>query len=280
MVDIRQTKEYARHLQNLGWTVERKQNTNYFIKKILGLGILKVQRPEQINLETINEISQKYGVFQIIIEPKTKSDAKHLVSNGYKLSKSPYLPSKTILIDLTRPKGEIWKTLNKKTRYSIKRGEESQIKIQSSKTDIKSFRKAWRQSVGLGRFVPSTTDLLSLKKSFTKFTPLFLTSHNNSAVIMGGSLFTRTSEKVSYYWQAFSSKEGRTSLSSYALLWQGILWAKDKDCKVMDLEGIYDHRFPNKSWQGFSRFKKSFGGRQKEYPGAFVKYRIPVKYKK
>lgn len=276
MVDIRQTKEYAAHLQNSGWVVETKAGVNYFVKKILGLGILKVQRPEHLAFKTINKISQNYGVFQVIVEPKTKMDAEYLASNGYKLSKSPFLPTKTLILDLTKSKGELWNSLNKKTRYSIKRGEGSKTKEMFSEQDIETFRKAWKKSVGFSRFVPSNKNLLSLKKTFTKCTPLFLASHNNSAEIIGGSLFTRNCEKVSYYWQAFSSKEGRASLSSHALLWQGILWAKSKGCRIMDLEGIYDPRFPNKAWQGFTRFKKSFGGEEKEYPGAFAKYRFPL----
>jgi len=51
--------------------------------------------------------------------------------------------------------------------------------------------------------------------------------------------------------------------------------AKKMGCKIFDFEGIYDDRFPLKSWLGFSRFKKSFGGLEVEYPGAYSKFLLP-----
>ena len=281
MIDIRQTQEYGKYLSKIGWTTIRKNETNYFIKKIPILGsVLKIQRPEHVDIKFINQLALKYGVFRKIIEPKTKLDAIYLTKTGYRLSKSPYLPTKTIHIDLTDSKKSILKKLNKKTRYSIKRGGVLTLKEYSTPKEIETFRKAWKNSVNLSRYVPATSQLLALKSSFSKFTPLFLTSHNVNAEIIGGSIFTRSGRHISYYWQSFASKEGRTSLSSYSLLWNGLLWAKSKGCKIMDLEGIYDERFPNKKWLGFTHFKKSFGGNKKEYPGAYIKTRFPFKWNK
>lgn len=275
MADIRQTKEYAKYMEALGWIVEEKKSVFYFIKKIFFTGVLKVQRPETIDVKAIDQIAQEYGVFHVIIEPKNNKQAQNLVKNGYTLSKGPYLPTKTIEIDLTKPKKSLWKNMDKKTRYSIRRGEGNKIKENFSKKEIKQFQKVWRKSIGFKRHATKLDHLLALKKMFNKSTPLFLTSHNNDALIMGGSLFTQSSSKISYYWQNFSNKEGRTSLSSYSLLWYGILWAKSQGCKTMDLEGIYDSRFPNESWKGFSRFKLGFGGKIKKHPGAYTKYRFP-----
>jgi len=97
-----------------------------------------------------------------------------------------------------------------------------------------------------------------------------------SGRIIGGVLFTRSLHDFGYYWYGFTNDEGRTTLSQYTLLYQGILWAKKQGCKVFDFEGVYDPRFPDKSWLGFSHFKRSFGGYEVEYPGCFVKTRLPV----
>ena len=42
----------------------------------------------------------------------------------------------------------------------------------------------------------------------------------------------------------------------------------------MDLDGIYDPRFPSflAKWGGFSHFKEKFGGEVVTYPVAHVKY--------
>jgi lipid II:glycine glycyltransferase (peptidoglycan interpeptide bridge formation enzyme) len=48
--------------------------------------------------------------------------------------------------------------------------------------------------------------------------------------------------------------------------------AKKRKCKLWDFEGIYDERFPNKDWLGFSHFKKSFGGSEILFPGSVTKW--------
>src|SRR3989344_8907528 len=103
MVDIRQTEQYANYLKREGWIVERIDNTNYFTRKLPLIGsVLKLQRPEKIDFNTIDRLCRKYRVFQIIVEPNNEHQVSSIKYQGYKLSKSPYLPSKTLQIDLTQ----------------------------------------------------------------------------------------------------------------------------------------------------------------------------------
>ncbi len=282
MRDIRQTKNYADYLTSQGWIVEQIANTNYFIKKIPILGsVLKIQRPIKINFQTIQKLEKKYKVFQTILEPDLltfaySSDIHNLLlSNGYKLSNSPFLPSKTIHLDLTQTKSDIFRNFSKDCKYSIKRGEGIETKECSTSSEIKKFHNAWKMSVNFHRYVPSQDSLIKLKKSFPQYHSLFLTSHNIAGSIIGGAIFTISSHDVSnyiiYYWQGFTNKAGRTSLSQYSLLYQAILWGKKMGCKIFDFEGIYDERFPNKSWLGFTHFKKQFGGTEVLYPGCYTK---------
>jgi len=272
MIDIRQTQHYANYLKSLGWIVERIDKTNYFVKKLPLLGsVLKIQRPDEIRFKVIAKLAKKYRAFQIIVEPKSDNAAKLLIRNGYKLSKNPYLPTKTLHLDLT-------KTLKfeKETRRSIRIGDRTVIRKYSTSTEIKTFREAWKKSVNFKRYVPGSTQLINLRKYFPNSYSLFLASHNVSGSIIGGVIFTRTSHGVAYYWQAFTNKEGRSSLSQYSLLHQGILWAKKQGCKIFDFEGIFDPRFPNKSWLGFTHFKKSFGGTEVLYPSCYTKSKFSL----
>lgn len=264
MVDIRQTKEYARYLGKIGWKVERAVETNYFIKKIPLVGsIIKIQRPEEIRIDKIRELAKKYRAFQVIVEPAKELDAKYLRSLGFKLSRSPYLPTKTLLLDLTRGRKEILKAMKKDARYGIKKTET--LKIKEVK-NLEKLREGWKKSVGLRRYVPSLAHLAALKNSF-KDKCLFLATLDSSA----GAIFL-VGDGFGYYWQAFTNKEGRRELAQYKIVWEGILWAKTKMARVFDFEGIYDERFPNKSWKGFTHFKKSFGGSEVSYQGTYVKW--------
>jgi len=271
MTDIRQSENYAEYLRTQGWIVEKINNINYFIRKLPILGsVLKIQRPKKVDFGTIQKLEKKYKVFQTIIEPNSMANIKKyhalILSHGFKLSRNPYLPSKTLHLDLTKPL-----KFNKETRRCIKIGEKQKIRECNSPDEIKDFHKAWRKSVNFNRYVPSLQSLLSLKKSFPNNNSIFLTSHNKLGNIIGGALFTRSLHDFGYYWYGFTNSDGRTSLSQYSLLHHGILWAKKMGCKVFDFEGIYDERFPNKSWLGFTHFKKSFGGTEALYPGCYTK---------
>ncbi|MFZ3301424.1 MAG: hypothetical protein WA152_01770 [Microgenomates group bacterium] len=262
--------------------MERINNINYFVKTIPFLGsVLKIQRPKAINFDTIQKLENKHRVFQTIIEPDLTYDVRQLTGHyGFKLSKNTYLPSKTIYLRLNKPINDIYRNFSKDCKYSIRKGEGLVTKEYSTPAEIKKFHEAWKKSVNFKRYVPSLENLLKLRRSFPQSKSLFLASHNKSGSIIGGAIFTISSHDVSnyiiYYWQGFTNQEGRTSLSQYSLLYQGILWGKKMGCKTFDFEGIYDERFPNKSWLGFTHFKKSFGGTEILYLGCYTKFRLPI----
>jgi lipid II:glycine glycyltransferase (peptidoglycan interpeptide bridge formation enzyme) len=270
MVDIRQTIQYANYLSKIGWKVERSAEINYFVKKLSLIGsVLKIQRPEEIRIDKIKRLSKKYKVFRVIIEPKDMLNFQLLTTNGFKLSKSPYLPSKTLHLDLTKTKEELSNNLKKDAKYALRKWQMTNVKCQMVE-NLEKFREVWKKAVGMKRYVPPPPHLKALKKSFKK-NSLFITDEGGNS----GGIFL-IGDKIAYYWQAFSNKKARRALAQYKIVWEAILWAKERGAKIFDFEGIYDKRFPDKSWLGFTHFKKSFGGHEVEYPGAFVKSRFPL----
>lgn len=264
MVDIRQTQKYASYLKKLGWKVERISGINYFIKSLPLVGsLIKIQRPEEIRINKIDNLVKKYNVRRVIIEPKNKIQKDYIKKLGYKLTKSPFLPTKTLQLDLTKSKEKILSSLKKDARAAVRKTSDDKL---TKDGKLSTFRVKWKKAVGLKRYVPPIKQLRDLKRTF-KNDSLFLSIENSGAIFLTG-------DKVAYYWQAFTDKEGRKNLSQYRILWEGILWAKRKGAKVFDFEGIYDKRFPNKSWAGFTHFKKSFGGEIKKYEGAYAKWTI------
>src|SRR3989344_2618719 len=133
MLYIRQTPQYANHLKKTGWIVEKHAEINYFIKKFPLIGsAIKIQRPEEIRTAQTIKLSKKYRAFQIIYEPKNTLDAKYLLSCGYKLSKSPYLPTKTLHLDLTQSEETLLKQMQKDARYSIGKTENLKLKTENN----------------------------------------------------------------------------------------------------------------------------------------------------
>lgn len=267
MVDIRQTQKYADYMEKTGWIVERKDNVNYLVKKLPIIGsFIKVQRPGKLNNKKIEKLSNKYRAFQIVVEPKDNKQKSIIEKHGFKLSQSPYLPSKTLHLDLTRSKKELFDNLDKDAKYSLRKAEE--IKIYDTQS-LEAFHKSWKKAVPFKRAVTPLKKLQALNDTF-KESSAFLITPSGSA----GAIFLIAADK-SYYWQAFTSEAGREELSQYKIVWAGILWAKKRGAKIFDFEGIYDKRFPKKEWKGFTKFKKKFGGREVKYPGAFKKLLLP-----
>lgn len=266
MAQIRQSKRYANYLKKLGWKIERIGKSQAFVRKIPLLGAaIKLQRPFDLKIDELKRLAEKYDAFQMIVEPSDPSHLQMLKTSGFRQGKSPFLPSKTIHLDLTKSNEALYEKFAKDTRYSIRKTDSLRV---YSVDNIDAFRKSWKQAVGRRRHVPSKKQLAALKKSFNSSSQFLVTPSGSAGAIIiksGGS---------AYYWQAFTSPEGRYELAQYKIVWSGIVWAKKEGAKVFDFEGIYDKRFPIKSWKGFTHFKKSFGGTEITFPGAFVKYRL------
>jgi lipid II:glycine glycyltransferase (peptidoglycan interpeptide bridge formation enzyme) len=274
MTDIRQHKKYANYLKSLNWIVEEKDGVQYFIKKLFFLSMIKVQRPKKISYEEIKKLSKKHRAFQVIIEPNSFKEADSLVDNGWQVG-FPFIPSKTVFVDLKKSEKKILDNFSKDTRYSIRKSEHVKV---FEEADLGKFRNLWKKSVNIKRHVLKQKEINALRKSFGKDS-LFLTAEDPSSAEAGGisgAIFMVAGD-VGYYWYGFVGKEGRKKLSQYKVLWEGIKWAKSRGAKTFDMEGIFDERFPIPAWRGFTKFKKGFGGKVVKYPGAYQKTLLPFK---
>ena len=96
--------------------------------------------------------------------------------------------------------------------------------------------------------------------------------------LVGGKLFLAYKGNVWYIFGGTSAEARKKSKAGYALMWESVLYFKNLGYSFLDLEGIYDPRFPKflASWGGFSHFKERFGGIKVEFPVPRVKYLNPV----
>lgn len=273
MTDLRQTANYAAYLSRQNWLVKKSNQAYIFIRKIplTPFSIIKIQRPSIIPFATISQLAKKYRAIAIYLEPLTTQQAAFAKQHGFRPKKSAFLPTKTIQIDLTQSEEKILKQMKKDTRYALRKAPKQDIKILRYK-DIRKFHQSWKKTTGWQRWAPSLKSLKKLKKVFGQKV-IFLAASSPADRIIAGTVIL-IANKRAYYYYAFTTKTGRRKLAQYHLVWQSIKLAKKQGCKIFDFEGIYDKRFPNKSWLGFSHFKKSFGGRQVEHPGCFVNARL------
>lgn len=292
MLDLRQTPQYALYMQNIGWTVIWEEGVNYFIKQFPIIGsVVKIQRPNEIHYQDITAVCNKYHVVQVIIEPKDDFQEAVLKSLGFKRSNSPYLPSKTIHIDLTQPQERLLKNMHYKTRYNIKLAQKNGVEISTS-NDIGAFAEFWQACAQKQRrmYLSQKKEITQMYKSFRDNAELLLahytkgqieliSQHNQHTFVqpelIAGILLIHTKD-ISYYMYAASNEEGKKYFAPTLLVWEALQRSRERGSKVFDFEGIYDERFPLPRWKGFSRFKKSFGGEEVVYPGTYTKNRLPL----
>jgi len=275
MEDLRQTKEYARYIERLGWRVE----DGVFVKK-LGLipwSFIKFQRPNwPIEFEKVDRLAKKYRVMQIKIEPnclENKKIEKEFTRRGYKKDKSPMLPTKTIWVDLEKSEKELLKEMHYKTRYNIKKSQG--LKMEMIRGDrvkdklLKEFYEIYKENAKKQKFWGlSFKQLKSLLEVFGEKGYLLWVKD------LGG-LILLIYDKTVYYSHNAVSDEGRKKFVATLLVWKAMRLGKKLGCVRFDFEGIRDKRFKvTKKWAGFSRFKKSFGGDEVEYIGCFSKWRF------
>jgi len=277
MGDIRQSPLWAKYLEKLGWQTEKIDGNFIYIKKIpLIDSFIKIQRVKNFDLKKLDVLRKKYRAFSIKIEPNhlaSKTFTESLIKKGFKKDSFPLSPPKTVWVDLGKNEGELWKNLKKDCRYCIKKAQGRKIKVKKS-NNIENFSRLWSKERE-GGFGPSQKeDLRKLFCAFGKNAQIFLAEKNGE--ILGGAS-TLVWGKTCHYTHAFSTQKGRKLFTQYLIVWEAIKEAKRLGCKIFDFEGIYDTRFHSatKSWQGFSHFKKSFGGKEIEYSGTFSKYYFP-----
>lgn len=289
ITDLRQTNEWVTFLRSLGWTIEDIDGQKIFIRQFPLIGsIAKFQRPNFLpDFQKLDEVAKRHRILFIKIEPKITIDDSSLKPQKLEIDNWPFLPSRTIHIDLTELLEEIFDSLSKNARYSIKKAEKecrtliSDFKDfnQESEEYLKQFHWLLKKVSRKKHFPASSYKELSKKvKAFGQKAVLISASNrsgDNNVIAAALILF---SDNAAFYHHAASSQEGKKLFAPYIIMWEAIKLAKNRGAKVFDLEGIYDERYPQttKNWEKFTVFKKKFGGRIVEYPGVFVKYYNPI----
>ncbi len=252
--DVRQSVEYGRYMEKIGWEVINK----VFIRRLGPVSIAKIQRT---NLpKELDKVLKDNRVFMCKFEPaKVGHVPKEFRQDGW-----PMLGTKTIRVDLRPSEKKILESFKKDCRYILRKFQDTKYKIQTN--EFRKFYEIWKRSAKRKNlWIPNQREYEALVQSFGD--ECFCKTINDEA---GAVILTHKASAFYYY-------AGSTIKSDlpYLAVWEAMKEAKMRGAKVWDFEGIYDSRWPNKGWVGFSHFKKSFGGVEVEYPGCFSKWRWP-----
>ncbi len=296
-MELQQSTLYAEYIKELNWKVVTLDAVNIFIKHIPFYGgLAKIQRPSK--LPTINRIVKllkDHRVKTLAVEPvHTQNQTKYSrwlmkLRKYVKINRDPFIPSKTIIVDLKNTEEEIFRRFSEAKRRAVRRAVKHKVFVKESK-DIKDLIQIKNKSSGLFGFIttygidkmwnffaPKHAAILlarsgrviasdrmersNLYRLLRRYTP------RNDNTIIGGVLLIFW-QKTAYYWVAGATKKGKKLFAPTLLVWEALKIAQKRGCTTFDFVGVYDERLPaySKNWKGFTKFKEGFGGKVIYYP--------------
>jgi lipid II:glycine glycyltransferase (peptidoglycan interpeptide bridge formation enzyme) len=280
-MSLQQSPQFANHIKLLNWIVEEIDGTYIYIKKfpILG-GLLKIHRCTKFpSIPKIHSLIQTYHVKTLVCEPDENisnellADWMSKISPYVKINRSPFLPTKTRIIDLTYSEQKLFKSFTQAKQRAVRRAMKNNLIVEVS-DDIEKMIKLKAKSAGfMGKM--TTTGMKELWKSFGKqhTKMLFAYTHTQKTNISSQALpiagiFLIFHKDTCYYWIAGATKDGKKLFAPTLLVWESIKLGKTHGCISYDFVGVWDERFPKygTEWKGFTKFKEGFGGNALYYP--------------
>lgn len=215
-------------------------------------------------------------------------------------------PARTWVLDIGGSEDDLLKGMKPKTRYNLKLAGRRGVVVRRAETldDLHAFHSllevtGTRDEFGIHTF-PYYEQLWRV------FGPEAGGGDNSIVVLLaerpdeaeraqgpiGGLLAFRFGHEAVYMYGA-SDNRGREHMPNYLLQWEAIKWAKSHGCTLYDFWGIPDppaeegessseEISPTNTRSGLRGvywFKKGFGGREIEYPGAYDYVYNPLLYK-
>jgi lipid II:glycine glycyltransferase (peptidoglycan interpeptide bridge formation enzyme) len=278
-MEIQPSPLYQKYLRKIGWKVTEIDNTVIYSKNIPLAGtIAKIQRPHKLPeiKKFINQI-KSLRAKNIAFEPDlniSQTDLDKFISecrkNGLSINHSPFLPTKTIRINLKPNEEDIFNSFSEAKRRAVRKAQKNRI-IVTETQDIKELLRIKNKSAGFLGFITTfgIDKLWPILAPDHACTVLAYHKEVNPKNLVGGILLLFF-DKICYYWIAGAVKTGKKLFAPTLLVWEAVKIGKAHGCSEFDFVGVWDERFPNdnKSWLGFTKFKEGFGGKEIYYPVA------------
>ncbi|MFC1653412.1 lipid II:glycine glycyltransferase FemX [Patescibacteria group bacterium] len=284
-MDLRQTDYYAEYLSRLGWDVIKEKSVKSFVyvRKIplTNVSVIKIQRPNQLlSMSKLSDYEKKYKVIQSNIEPLHDNQISTLVKKKYFRNNVPFLPGKTIIIDLKMSDKILLSSMKQKTRYNIRLSEKRGVDVKIfDGNELKKNTKLFSALFDMQKQNAKRLGVFSLpKKWFYHQVSAFGNKCFSSMAYYKNDLVAATfymqSDDGLFYSHNGSNSLGRSLFAPTYCVWKGMLEGKRRKLSSFDFEGIFDPRSKVIKWQGFTRFKEGFGGRKMMYPGLYSKWNL------
>lgn len=272
-MEIQQSKPYADFITSLGWNVLNQNRQYYYLKRLPFVGaLLKVQRVTTLpDLKKFVPLLMRERVTRLAIEPDSKISTNDLnrwvkeIPKHILVNRDPFLPTKTIRVDLTTDETTIFHRFSEAKRRAVRRAQKNGIRIHIDK-DIDNLVRIKNKSSGFLGFI-TTTGLKNLWQQFAPDHTDTLLAYSPNNALVGGILLLYWNS-IAYYWVAGATHEGKRLFAPTLLVWEALKLSRVRGAKQLDFVGVWDERMPNQNlqWKGFTKFKEGFSGTELYYP--------------
>ena len=255
----------------------------------------------------VHAAARRRGAIFLKIEPPTelgsncsKEDVdRDMALLGFRPS-GRLQPSRTIVLDLGGTEESLLKAMKPKTRYNLKLAGRRGVEVRraQSESDLRAFHALLqvtgeRDEFGIHTY-PYYEQLWRVFGPGGSDTALVLLadhpdSEERAKGPVAGLLALRFGREAIYMYGA-SDNRGREHMPNYLLQWEAIKWARGHGCEIYDFWGIPGAPAEEGDEEGSAVnarsglrgvywFKKGFGGREIEYPGAYDYVYNPLLYR-
>ncbi len=187
-------------------------------------------------------------------------------------------PANEWLLNLEKSEEELLIGMKPKTRYNINLAQRKGLVVREG--DQKDLLTLWQlfletsQRNGF-KLHPQNYYLQMWDNLSPNFLKLLIAEYQGQP--LAGMLMTMFGDTTTYL-HGGSSVKLKEAMAPYLLHWEAIRLSKRLEYKHYDFGGIAPAGDERHAWAGITRFKKSFGGFEVTYPGAFDLIYSPIWY--
>jgi len=188
-------------------------------------------------------------------------------------------PSNVWVLSLEPEEEQILIGMKPKTRYNINLAQRKGVTVkEGSKENLLDFWKLAIQTAERNKFKlhPQEYYWKMWEHLFPDHLRLLLAYYKGEAV---AAMLLTTFSDTAVYLHGGSTQKYKEAMAPFLLHWEAIKLAKKTGLKFYDFGGVATvNSQENHPWAGITRFKKSFGGFEIDYPGSFDLVYSPIWY--
>ncbi len=231
-------------------------------------------------MSALKQLAKQLDVAYIRVEPWGKISAKQLKARGLRPAPKDAQPKYTWVKDLTKKPEQMLSELTSTNRNLNNTAAKKGLVLKESRTvgDLGIFLDMIHEVAKFTGIKPHTDHEFEVIASTLiprNAAKLYFAIHNKKPL---ASALVYDSPTTRYYAHAANYHEARKLHPGSPLLTRMIFDAKERGQSEFDFFGIAPPDQPKHRWVGFSRFKQSFGGHQKEYLGTWELPAKPLQY--